>query len=218
MKLTIGLFAEGTSDDQFLPAIIQRTFDEVGAEFARGPQLDVPPPIPVKGSGDDFPSKLLDAAQNAARFGVQLLCVHVDSDKFTPDEIDEYKITPGFAAVHSHASGAVCQRLVPLVPVRAMEAWMLADKDLFRQLVGTPLSNQKLGLARPPERYPRPKDHIAQALRIAQQARKGKAYTLNDLYTPMGDQLSLTKLDALVSYKAFRKAVRTALEQLGYLR
>ena len=217
MRLTIGLFAEGTSDDQFLSAIIQRTFDEVGAEFERGPQLDVPPPIPVKGSGDDFPSKLLDAARNATRFGVQLLCVHVDSDKFTTAEIDAYKLTPGFAAVHGHGASAVCRRLVPLVPVRAMEAWMLADKDLFRQFVGTPLSNQQLGLGRPPERYPRPKDDIAQALRIAQQARKGKAYTINDLYAPMGDQLSLDKLYALDSYRTFRKAVREALEQLGYL-
>ncbi len=217
MKLTIGLFAEGTTDERFLPTIIQRTFEEVGAEFERGPQLDVLPLVIVRGEGDSFPQQLLDAAKRAAVNGVQMLCVHVDSDRFTLPEIDEFKLTPGFAEVAGCTDGRACQQLVPLVPVRAMEAWMLADKDLLRELIGTPLSPAKLGLGRAPEKYPRPKDDIEKALSIAHAGKK-RPPAISDLYAPMSDQLRLDKLDALDSYKTFREAVRTALEQLGCLR
>lgn len=169
-----------------------------------------------------FPAKTLQAARNAATVGVQVLCIHLDAGagQATDKLVRDHKLDPAVAHVQQHAAPDVCVNLVPLLPVREMEAWMLADKDLLRQKLGTTWSDQQLNLTSHPERCD-PKAVILMAITAVKQAQRKRLRPLkteiDDLCAPMGDQLGLDKLAALGSYQTFREAVRTALEQLGYL-
>lgn len=217
MELTIGLFAEGTTDERFLPPIIRQTFAEVLTELALDDVL-VPDPVVVKGQGDDYPAKTLDAAQRAYTFGLRVLVVHRDADDPTPAATHQDLITPAFDHVRQNPANA-CAELVALVPVYETEAWMLADKDLLREHLTTRLTDQQLGLPKRPEQKNDPKKCLDDAIDHAARHDPKKwrrDLTRSSLYEPLGGRLAadLNKLTGMDSYQTFRGAVRNLLRQL----
>ena len=100
------------------------------------------------------------------------------------------------------------------------EAWMLSHKDLLKDEIGTGKSDAELGIHKSPEVYADPKQAIETAIRKARQdltMRRRHKLTIAELYLPIGQKVSLNKLENLPSYQKFKEAVRIAFRQLGYL-
>ena len=111
-----------------------------------------------------------------------------------------------------------CKIIVPVIPVHMMEAWILADLNLFKTQIGSDKSDLEFGLHRDPESVSDPKMLIDEAIRIARvelPKRRRAELKRNDLYQPIGSAISLVKLDALSSYRTFCNDVRIAYKSLG---
>lgn len=212
-----GFYGEGTTDERFLPSIIQRTVEEIARECPS--QLEVYRPVILNTRAETFASAIVEVAHQAVTEGVLILCIHTDADAATDQAILRDKIAPAWAAVEV-ANLASCPALVAVVPVHMSEAWILADKALLKEELGTDHSDHDLGLSRAPEAYANPKAAIEEAIRRAfehRSRRHRQQVTIGDLYQPLGQSISLDKLAVLPSYQKFQENIRQAFRQLNYL-
>lgn len=215
--LSVGYTTEGSTDERFFRDVIRRTFVDVAIDCESDISIDIIQHIPT--GKENFVVEVLNSAREAQMRGVMVLCVHADADESTDATVRITKIAPAFEAV-SLRGERLCKNLIPIIPVQMTEAWMLADKELLKQVIRTTKSDQELGLARRPETIADPKAAIKNALRLAQEdapRRRRNRITISDLYQPIGQQLSLEKLALLPSYLKFRDAVREAFVKLNYL-
>ena len=117
------------------------------------------------------------------------------------------------------ANDDYCKILTPVIPVRMMEAWMLADKELLKSEIGTTKSDNDLKINRDPETIADPKAVIEEAIRIAQSdlPKRRQRLTISDLYAIIGDKISINKLLSLDSYQKFQDEVRATYRTLNYM-
>jgi hypothetical protein len=208
---------EEPTDTRFLELIIQRTFEDIAFE-CRG-TIDVLPVQHISVPKSTFSDEVLNAAKKAFDMGLMVLCVHADADSETDIVAFKNKIRPAFRAAQNNLK-ANCQLLVAIVPVQMTEAWLLADKDTMKQEIGTVKTDHELGLLRDPESIPDPKKVIENAILIANQySKRRRRYqvSLSELYTPIGQKVSLEKLSLLGSFRKFKESVRTVYQQLAFL-
>ncbi len=217
-QITVGFNGEGSTDEHFLTSIIQRTFEDVALE-CKG-ETDVLPVQYIKRpKSQGIEKSVVEAARRAEQLGLFVLCVHVDADDRDDQTAFAHHIQPAFSAVQA-TTETVCKNLVAIVPVQMTEAWMLADKGLLKNEIGTSKSDQELGLHRQPESFSDPKKAIEEAIRTAlrdETQRKRQQFGIGDLYTPIGQKISLDQLSQLPSYQKFKEAVRGAYRYLNYL-
>jgi Domain of unknown function (DUF4276) len=215
--VTIGFYTEGTTDDRFLHSIIKRTFDSVALECAS--EIEVYEPEIITGTADTFPSTIVAVARAAGSQGATVLCIHTDADARTGHDVFTHKIIPARTAIEA-AQLTNAPVLVAVVPVHMSEAWILADKELLKNEMGTSSSNRDLGLDRAPEAYADPKAAIEEAIRRVfehRSRRHRQQVSLHELYLPLGQKIALNLLVALPSYQKFRAEVQEAFRQLNYL-
>ncbi|MEV6606740.1 hypothetical protein [Kutzneria sp. NPDC051319] len=156
MTLHTGLFvAEGTSDAP-LAALVTDLFAEHDVRL----RLQEPDFSWLK-VAKDVRSKVV-AGIELAKTDFNVIVVHRDADNAgaaaRTQEIVE--------AVTGLAAGA---RVVPVVPVRMTEAWLLLDEAAIRRVAGNPNSRAKLGLPKlhEVESVADPKDVLARCLLTA---------------------------------------------------
>ena len=128
--LVLGFYAEGSTDYDFLPPIILRTAEKILAQYERS-VMDEAVVSPIRLAADqkkDRAESILLATQEAC--GYHALIVHSDADDPEPDKARVERIEPGFERVRQTDEN-VCRGLVPIIPVQAIEAWMLADYELL---------------------------------------------------------------------------------------
>ena len=102
-----------------------------------------------------------------------------------------------------------------------MESWMLEDKDLLKNEIGTTKTDNELGINRSPESITDPKAVIEEAIRIARQEitrRRRKELRISDLYLPVGQKVSIDKLKELPSYRRFQEDIRQAYRELHLMK
>lgn len=110
--------------------------------------------------------------------------------------------------------------MVAIIPIQETEAWLLADKELLKQEIGTNKTDNELGINRQPEEIANPKEVIETAIRIARAdmtRRRRSQLTITDLYLPIGQSVDLEKLELLSSYRDFKNNIREAFIQLNLL-
>jgi len=217
-QVIVGFTTEGPTDVRFLESVIQRTVEEVAFECSG--LVEVLPIQYIEKQNGNFVELVKNCARQAESLGVMVLCVHVDADARTDADTFDRKIDPAFTAINNLPREHVCKNLVAIVPVQMTEAWMLSDKDLLKEEIGTSKSNLELGIHKLPETYAAPKQAIEAAIRIARQdltRRRRRKLTIGELYLPIGQRVSLNKLEKLSSYQKFKEAVRSAFQKLGYL-
>jgi hypothetical protein len=219
-QVIIGFSTEGTTDVRLLESIIQRTFEAVASECQT--QIEVSNPIIKidKEHGADFVSQMSACAKRAFDKGVMAFCIHVDSDDSSDSSVFINKINPLFEHIRKCDDTELCKILLPVIPVQMSESWMLADKQLLKDEIGTNKSDLELGINRSPENYANPKSAIEGAIRIARQdivKRRRHELRISELYQPIGQKIDLTKLEQLSSYTRFKEAVRDAYRSLNYL-
>ena len=135
--LILALYPEGSTDARFLPPIIQRTAERIITQYGHN-DVDVSKLVIVPRQHDQRREEcILSAVRHACR-SCHALIVHADADNRTPDRALSERIQPGFDLV-SCSNEDVCKHLIPVIPVRMIEAWMLADHNALRAVIETDL-------------------------------------------------------------------------------
>jgi Domain of unknown function (DUF4276) len=219
-QIFAGLLVEGSTDTVFLQNIVQKTIESVAFE-CKG-QIDIEVlPIEINKTGLNFPEQVITAAKKGMDdYGIQIICVHADADHTNSSNTYGYKINPAKAELSAQNPNEYCTILVALVPVREMEAWILADKELLKSEIGTTKSDTELGIHRAPESIANPKEVIESAIRIARAdmtKKRRHTLTLLDLYLPLGVSMDMQKLEKLPSYQDFKSNIRNAFVALNLL-
>lgn len=216
--LVVGLATEGETDIRFLNDVVLRSIEHlVYTECSQDVDIFVNPIRAEKGESFE------DYVRNSIRRGVEecgmmALAMHSDSDKDSYEERFLHKFTPVLESLKANPEG--CDLLIPIIPVRMTEAWMLADKELFKDEIGSDDTDAELGLDKRPESIADPKMLIENDLRMLarKRSRKYDAVAISELYDMLGSKVSVEKLSLLPSFVKFLESVRGALTALGYLK
>jgi hypothetical protein len=215
----LALYAEGPSDTHFLPPIIQRTSAALLARFALN-MVGISDPLIIAKKHGDLDRCILQASQEACH--CHALLVHNDADRLEYNEAKRQRFEPGLQLVRT-CGGEVCQHLVPVIPVRMIEAWMLADSNALKNVLGTNLDQQTLGLPRRAalvETIADPKyrlNEIIRKINAAAGSRRRQPINLNAKLEPLARQVDLNRLFEVPSYRAFVNDLTKTLEQLHFI-
>ncbi len=219
-QLFAGLYTEGNTDMRFLQSIVQKTLEATA--FDCSGQFDIyVSPIEIDTTDLSFENKVLKASKKGMdELGISIICVHSDADN--PSAIDTYenRINKAKIELNNQNEADYCKILVAIVPIQETESWLLADKELLKQEIGTNKTDNELGINRPPETIANPKEVISNAIRIAREGltqRRRNDLTIADLYLPIGQSIDLNKLENLSSYKDFKNNILIAFKQLNLL-
>ncbi|NJN67975.1 MAG: DUF4276 family protein [Chloroflexaceae bacterium] len=122
------------------------------------------------------------------------------------------RVHPGMRLVQQ---AGINHHLIPLIPVQTTEAWLLADPEALRQVIGTNLTADELCLpvrSHQVESDPNPKQTLAQVVQRAT-APRGRRRTLrvSDIFAPMAYTISLERLRGVPAYQRFVDEVAGAL-------
>lgn len=210
MQLFVGLIAEGTTDIRFLKNVIYRSIQELSWQCNN--QVEVFDIREIIAEGDSFINKMLAASKCAQQeYGLSALCIHADSDARSIKEVMENKFIPFFEALENMPEDEYCKHIIPTIPIQMIESWMLADKELFKQLINAVgIRDIDLGIEKAPETYSDPKHTIENAIRIAmsgQSKKKRDQISISDLYEVLGNRLELDKLRAIPSFTNFEENI-----------
>lgn len=220
-QLFIGLAVEGNTDMRFLQSVVRRSFEHVVFEEC-DQEVDIDIfPLKVNKIGKSFPEFVAEAAKQGLKiYGVLTIAIHTDSDRDTLDERMADKFYPVFDYLKALPDAECCKVITPVIPMRMLEAWMMADPNLLIDEIGTDLTVAQLGLNRAPESVADPKSLINRAIALAQEdmPKKRRNLRIGDLYEIIGDMIDLRSLERLSSYSAFKEAIRTSLRAIGYLK
>lgn len=219
-QLFIGLAVEGTTDRRFLRSVVCRSFEEI-VKNKSNQEIDVEvffveePKV-----GRSFPEFVAASSKaGVERFGIMILAVHADSDKDSLQERMNDKFVPAQTYLNELEGDNYCRIITPIIPIRMIEAWMMADTVLLKEEIGTDKSDYDLGIHRRPEIIADPKAVIENAISIAQRdlPKKRRTLSISDLYGIMGEKISLAALSQLASYQAFCAAAEKSIRQLHYI-
>lgn len=220
-QLVLALYAEGTTDQLFLPSIIQRTTIQVLRQYEHQ-QINVltPRAVHLEKAPATRDECILQAAREASDSNI--LIVHADADHPTRDRAYDERFLPGQRLVQRTSTG-VCSNLVPLIPIRMTEAWMLAaEHEVLKIVLKTRLSAQELGLVhrvRQVEHIANPKQTLKQLAQRATAERSGRHRNvdIHPIYVALGQQISLERLNNVPSYQEFVKDLKDALKTLNLI-
>lgn len=218
-QLFIGIATEGPTDKRFLENIILRTFKDIAWRECSGDIEINAYLLKTKKTGLSFSEYVVQASYDGiCQFGIMTLVIHSDADRDTYQERMNNKIVPAQSALNE-LNDDYCKLLTPIIPVRMIEAWMLADKELLKSEIGTTQSDNELGINRDPETIADPKQVIEEAIRIATEhlPKRRQRLSISDLYAIIGDKIDLGRLSLLNSYQRFQEEVRNTYRALNYM-
>jgi Domain of unknown function (DUF4276) len=220
-QVFVGLFVEGNTDSRFLHSIVQKTLETIA--FDCSGQIDIIVfPIKIDKSNLGFTQQVLEASKRGMdEYGIHILCTHVDAD--APTSLDAYttKINPAKIELSDKDNIIFCKILAALVPIQETESWLLADKQLLKDEIGTTKSDNELGIHKMPENITNPKEIIENAIRLAREnltKKRRKDLVIGDLYLSIGQRLEVEKLEKLSSYIDFKNNIKDAFKELGLLK
>ncbi|WP_337061580.1 DUF4276 family protein [Kineococcus sp. G2] len=204
---------EGGSDEEFLPVVVQRSLQDVCHRLVESPvEVDVRPVV-VSNPGDVSRERwVLERSRRERPLDVVLL--HVDGSA----DVDR-ELRKSFAPVEE-----VWQReggpgaLLPLVPVREMEAWALADTEVLERVLGAGVDATRVHEAdrlTEPERLSDPKLTLRDVAALGVRPRRKAPGP--GVYLPLlAERLPLAALRRLPSFRAFEHDIENLLDTLGW--
>jgi len=218
LKVALALYAEGSTDDDFLPLIIQRTAQVILARHEQHRMQVLP--IETINLNDKQPTRaecILKAAILANRY--HALVVHSDADHPNRDRALQERIQPGFDLIQQ--ASFVCKNVLPIIPIQTVEAWMLVDHEMLREELRTRLSTQELDLpekAKLVEIIAKPKQRLEEiVLRANRQLRPRQRLEVRSLYAPLGKKVRLERLNQLTAYQQFVQDLTVTLQNLNMI-
>lgn len=224
-SLMVAFYGEGTTDERFLPSVIRRTAETILCERQTGETLVAEPFVvdrrAVNTNHEHRTDRILEAARRCANF--HALVVHTDADGPTWEVACQQRFKPGEDQVAQAVSDGetVCAELVPIIPIRMTEAWLLADPEALLSVIGTEVEARALGIptrARLVERVRDPKQKLEGVLRACRTNRGRRRISLGTLYEPLGRRVSLERLALVPAYQQFVQDLTDTLVALSLAR
>ncbi|OQX24118.1 MAG: hypothetical protein BWK80_22480 [Desulfobacteraceae bacterium IS3] len=221
MKTVVfALYAEGRTDERFLPIIIRRTVQNILIRHGELPvNVAEPTVLKLKKSKPSARAEcILKAAEQAS--GYHALIVHADADDRMADRAMKERIQPGFDLVLKQKDkNKVCRQLAPIIPIRMTEAWMLTDIKALQDVIGTDLDARKMGVpekSKAVESLSDPKQTLQEAVRnaLANRPRRRGRISLASLYEPLAEQIRLACLESVSAYGQFTADLTNMLTAL----
>jgi Domain of unknown function (DUF4276) len=225
--VTLALYAEGSTDGDFLPQIILQTTEEILSDigYSRSEMNIELPYCRWEKPADTVKREdcLLRVAQETP--GYDILIIHSDGDDRGYEKTVAELFQPGKESVLKIAKDRpdeICEHLVPIIPVRMTEAWMLADPEALCRVLGKKADARTLGIplkAKLVEKELNPKTTLNHIIKRAypnastSQWRERK----NDLYKGLGSQISLKRLSDVPSYQQFVENMTATLRMLNFI-
>ena len=217
-QLIIGLACEGTTDQRFLTSIVKRTFEEVILQHSTNVEiLDIQY---ITSQEKAFVEYVYEASiKGTADFGILILCLHADADASTDTDTFKNKINPAIENLKNKKRIDLCKIVTPIVPIKMIEAWMIADEQCFLDEVGSTSTLANLGISKNPELISDPKTIINAAIKkvFENKPKRRSRPKITELYLPIGQKCDLSKLENLSSYIKFKTAVKKSLEEIKYI-
>lgn len=230
--VTLALYAEGPTDGDtdkgfnFLPQVIQRTTESILLRHGQ-PLSEIDVLLPYfrynKPAGVTARDEcILHVAREIA--GYHALIIHSDSDDRGYKQTVVERFQPGkdrvLAAKNMHKE--ICTDLVPIIPVRMTEAWMLADPDALRTVLGTQMEASTLGAplkAKLVEGELDPKAKLKFVIKTAYPGQPSKVHNRfrAKLFQELGSQISLQRLGEVPSYQFFVHDLTATLQTLNFI-
>lgn len=216
--LGLALYAEGPTDYAFLQPLLHRVCDWVCRTSAIGvveiAQVEaLSAPATAKGGrGERIVASALEmeGAWN-------VLFIHSDGDGDWQSVIRE-QVEPAFLRLRQSAATSG-RALVAVVPVREVEAWLLADPQALHDALGLRLEVSPFAPpARPAavEQVSDPKAAVT-ALQALNPRRRRSSVLQRDLYTMMGETVSLERLASVPAFARFLEALKGELRDIGII-
>jgi hypothetical protein len=150
---------------------------------------------------------------------LNLVFFHYDGSA-NPDREAAKSWAPMMDAWGEAASGMdAAPRFVPLVPVREMESWALADVTLVNELAGVDVTTTgvfEVDLLSKVEKLTNPKRTLAEALRSGTR-RKRRSRSVHDYLDTIARRIELDRLRAVPSFQAWQTDTETALRRIGFI-
>ncbi|EJL73017.1 DUF4276 family protein [Chryseobacterium populi] len=218
-QLFIGVISEGPTDNRFLFSIVKRSIDEI--IFAYGGTTEIYIEEIKKDTGKSFVNQIIDANRNHHRENfINILLIHNDSDHKDDSKVLNDKFNPLMDEIKSIDNEVICKEIIPIIPVQMIEAWMLADIDLFLDVISAAKNKADLKLNGNPESFTDPKDKIKKALQIINQEKpkkRRKDLQINELYQLIGQKIEIEKLLELNSFRKFHNNLISSLNKLKFI-
>ncbi|MCK6579717.1 MAG: DUF4276 family protein [Anaerolineae bacterium] len=211
-SFVFGLFGEGPTERDFLLPLLRRTF----VELLPGMDIYSEAVLPERGA-DTFLDQVVSVARQA--YGYHLLICHLDADAPSPDSIRARKFDPSVKAVEDarRQGAALIDVIIPVIPVRMTEAWVLADFEAFRAAVGTKQSLDEARFSQKPdkvERIEHPKQIFEAALR---NSRPRRSPLPREVFPRLAEEINLDRLRVVPAYRQFLHEARNVLRSLHFL-
>ncbi len=200
--LRMALISEGAGDDAFLPAVLQRSAQQV---CPVGTQVEDVLPVRAAGGPAPLPDVVDKLEENAG--GFNLVAVHHDGAA-DPQDAHRRWIE---ALHHLWSEAGHAEPVVGVIPVRETEAWALSDVDALRRMLGRCATGES-GLGLPSrgadlERLPDPKRTLRELFE------RDHRWDPRHLVR-LGELTSLERLRALPSFRRWENDLAEALQML----
>jgi len=201
-----GLYAEGPSDYDFLPPLLDRLLDAVAAPlfpgaYEIGPTIGIDAPRSIAGGRAEKVAAAIDLSWDTCT----LFVIHADGAG-DPEGARKNNVEPGLAMVRA----AHPDRVIPgvaCVPVREIEAWMLVDPEVFRTILGAGVTP---ACPAAPERELDPKVTLRRILKEG-----GARRPPERMHAFFGERVRLDALRALPAFQAFEADTIGALREMA---
>lgn len=212
--------AEGSTDYPFLKPIIEKSLSEIAYNEIEK-EIEILVFDIDYGKEGGFSNFVLSASKTGInKYGIMCLVIHSDADALTPEFAYNERINPAIRYLHAQKDEILCKEIVPLVPVYETESWMLANKELLKKFIGTNKTDSQLGIDGHPETMSRPKEKIEEAIRIGREdlpKKIRKNVTIEELYSILGESISVNDLLSFKSYKDFQGNIKSSLTRMNLL-
>ena len=217
--LGLALYAEGPTDYYFLSPVLLRLCEELCLRAATDPVeigtiLALDDPEQARHLGRE---QRIEAAAVEARNAWNILFVHTDGEG-DPERAAAERVEPALARLKALDGNTGIG--VAVIPVRETEAWAILDGDALRQVLGTTLTDQALGLprtARDAEKAKDPKALLNQAFKATQPTGRRKSLGTSPYLGALGEQVALDKLRDAPSFATLEAKLTDALRRLAIL-
>lgn len=206
--LSVGIYAEGPTDELFLCNLLDRLIPSLAHEICNGAfdlgaarRIDEPRALRKASREARIAAAIEESLEEC-----NLFVLHSDGAS-TPEIVRREQIEPGLTRArraHPELAAAAC------VPVREIEAWMLADSSAFRRAFEV---SSVPSLPRHPEAETDPKAVLEKIVRDlgAKLGPRGA----EDYYALLGAEVSPELLRRLPAFLRFEAELRAAIATLA---